>query len=150
MEYSERLNEVRESFNLNRFLEAQRDNYDVALQEIKDGSKQSHWIWYIFPQMRGLGYSSMSEFYGICSREEAEAYLKDDRLNKHLREICQALLSHKDEATAREILGTIDAIKVRSSMTLFDAICPDDIFAEVLNAFYDGQRCYRTLEMLGE
>lgn len=137
-------------FNLDRFIEVQRDNYDTALQEIEAGSKQSHWIWYIFPQMRGLGHSSMSDYYGIRSREEAEAYLADEWLNDHLREICQALLSHKDEATAREILGTIDAIKVRSSMTLFDAVCHDDIFAEVLDTFYDGDRCEQTLAMLDE
>lgn len=135
-------------FNLDRFIEAQRDNYKTALQEITDGSKQSHWIWYIFPQMRGLGHSPMSDYYGISSREEAEAYLEDDWLNNHLREICQALLAHKDEATAREILGTIDALKVRSSMTLFDAVCPDDIFAEVLDAFYGSERCEQTLGLL--
>lgn len=135
-------------YMLERFLQAQERDYECALQEINAGQKQSHWIWYIFPQIKGLGYSSMNEYYGIGSREEAEAYLANNILNAHLREICQALLSHKEDASAWEILGTIDAIKVRSSMTLFDAVCPDDIFAEVLNAFYGGQHCEQTLEIL--
>lgn len=131
-----------------RFLVAQERDYECVLQEIKDGQKQSHWIWYIFPQIKGLGYSSMSEYYGIGSREEAEAYLANETLNAHLREITQALLSHRGSRTAWEILGTIDAIKVRSCMTLFDYICPNDIFAEVLDAFYEGLRCEKTIQFL--
>lgn len=135
-------------FNLNRFLGAQESYYADALREIKQGYKQSHWIWFIFPQMRGLGRSPMAENYGIKSIEEARAYLEDPILKKRLIEISSALLKHKGKSTAYEILGTIDAIKVRSCMTLFDHILPNTIFAEVLDAFYNGERDVMTLELL--
>ena len=133
--------------NLQRFLSAQEYDYLIALREIQNGSKQSHWIWYIFPQIKGLGRSYQSEYYGITNRQEAEAYLAEPILNARMREITLALLEHKDK-TAQQILGGIDAMKVKSSMTLFDAIAPDDIYAEVLNIFYAGDRCKRTLEHL--
>ena len=133
--------------NLQRFLSAQEYDHPIALREIQNGCKQSHWIWYIFPQIKGLGRSYQSQFYGIANRQEAEAYLAEPTLNARLREITLALLEHKDK-TAHQILGGIDAIKVKSSMTLFDAIAPDDIYAEVLNTFYADERCKRTLEYL--
>ena len=133
--------------NLHRFLSAQGDDYPIALREIKNGCKQSHWIWYIFPQIKGLGFSHLSQFYGIANLQEAEAYLAEPTLNARLREITLALLEHKDK-TAQQILGGIDAMKVKSSMTLFDAIAPNDIYADVLNIFYAGDRCKRTLEHL--
>ena len=135
-------------FNLNRFLGAQESYYADALREIKQGYKQSHWIWFIFPQMRGLGRSSMAEYYGISSIEEARAYLDHPTLKARLIEISTALLQHKGKSTAYEILGTIDAIKVRSSMTLFDHIMHNAISAEVLNAFYNSERDVMTLELL--
>ena len=133
--------------NLQRFLSAQEHDYPIALREIQNGCKQNHWIWYIFPQIKGLGRSYQSQFYGIANRQEAEAYLAEPTLNARLREITLALLEHKDK-TAQQILGGIDAMKVKSSMTLFDAIAPDDIYAEVLNIFFRGDRCRRTLEYL--
>lgn len=135
-------------FNLNRFLGAQESYYADALREIKQGYKQSHWIWFIFPQMRGLGRSPMAENYGIKSIEEARAYLEDSILKKRLIEISSALLKHKGKSTAYEILGTIDAIKVRSSMTLFDHNMPNAIFAEVLEAFYNSERDDKTMQMI--
>lgn len=135
------------NYNLNRFLTAQAQDYPIALREIQNGSKQSHWIWYIFPQIKGLGYSYQSLFYGITNRQEAEAYLAEPTLNTRLREITLALLAHKDK-TAFQILGHTDALKVNSSMTLFDAISPNDIYAEVLSTFYNGQRCQKTLNFL--
>lgn len=135
-------------FNLNRFLGAQESFYADALKEIKQGYKQSHWIWFIFPQMRGLGRSPMAENYGIASIEEARAYLENPTLKQRLIEISTALLKHKGKSTAYEILGTIDAIKVRSSMTLFDQVIPNAIFAEVIDAFYNGERDEMTLELL--
>ena len=135
-------------FNLNRFLGAQESYYADALKEIKQGYKQSHWIWFIFPQMRGLGRSPMAENYGITSIEEAQAYLANPTLKKRLIEISTALLKHKGESTAYEILGTLDAMKVRSSMTLFDQVIPNAIFAEVIDAFYNGERDEMTLELL--
>ena len=137
-----------DTFNLQRFLDAQENDYADALREIKQGYKQSHWIWFIFPQMRGLGQSSMAEYYGISSIEEARAYLDNPTLKARLLEISTALLQHKGKSTAYEILGTIDAIKVRSSMTLFDHIMPHAIFAEVLDAFYNSERDDKTMQMI--
>jgi uncharacterized protein (DUF1810 family) len=137
-----------DTFNLQRFLDAQENDYADALREIKQGYKQSHWIWFIFPQMRGLGRSSMAEYYGISSIEEARAYLDHPTLKARLIEISTALLQHKGKSTAYEILGTIDAIKVRSCMTLFDHIMPNAIFAEVLNAFYNSERDEKTTQMI--
>ena len=133
--------------NLQRFLSAQEYDYPIALREIQNGCKQSHWIWYIFPQIKGLGRSYQSEYYGIASRQEAEAYLAEPTLNARLREITLALLEHRDK-TAIQILGHTDALKVKSSLTLFDAIAPNDIYAEVLNTFFAGERCKRTLEFI--
>ena len=136
---------TQDTFNLQRFLDAQENDYADALREIKQGYKQSHWIWFIFPQMRGLGKSYMAEYYGISSIEEARAYLDHPTLKARLIEISTALLQHKGKSTAYEILGTIDAIKVRSSMTLFDHILPNAIFADVLDAFYNGERDEKTM-----
>lgn len=134
-------------FNLARFIEAQEHNYKNALQEIQNSCKQSHWIWYIFPQIKGLGHSYMSQHYAITSLDEARAYLAHPELGARLREITMALLQHKNK-TAEQILGYIDAVKVRSSMTLFDIIEPNSIFAEVLDVFYDGKPDDRTLQLL--
>ena len=139
---------TQDPFNLQRFLDAQKNDYADALHEIKQGYKQNHWIWFIFPQMRGLGRSYMAEYYGISSIEEARAYLDNPILKARLIEISTALLQHKDRSTAYEILGTIDAIKVRSSMTLFDHIMPHAIFAKVLDAFYNSQRDEKTTQMI--
>ena len=140
-----------EDYDLERFMEAQDEqwySYDKALAEIKNGQKVGHWIWYVFPQMKGLGHSYNSEYYGISGLEEAKAYLADELLGSRLREISQTLLSHKGKS-AQMILGSIDALKVRSSMTLFDLVSPNDIFADVLNTFYDGVKCDKTLWRLG-
>lgn len=136
------------SFDLNRFLEAQQLDYPLALKEIKDGLKRGHWIWYIFPQIKGLGHSYNSEFYGISSKEEAKAYLDHSVLGPRLREITQALLELNNK-TADDILGYPDVLKVRSCMTLFDLVSPNDIFNEVLYKYYEGQRCDKTIWRLG-
>ena len=139
-----------EKYDIQRFITAQEQSYDgykQALSEIQQGRKTSHWIWYIFPQIKGLGHSYMSEFYGISGLEEAQEYMKNETLSTRLREITNALLAHSDKS-ADDILGYIDAKKVKSSMTLFDAVCPDDIFREVLNQFYGGKGCQRTLGKL--
>ena len=138
------------NYDLQRFIKAQEQSYDgykQALSEIQQGRKTSHWIWYIFPQIKGLGHSYMSNYYGISCLEEAQEYLSNEVLSARLREITNALLSHKDK-TSKEILGDVDSWKVRSCMTLFDTVCPDDIFREVLNQFYDGKSCQRTLRKL--
>ena len=146
-----------EQYDIQRFINAQDGaygSYTEALREIRNGRKTGHWIWYIFPQMRGLGHSDMSDYYGIGSLEEAKEYLDNPVLKERLIEISTALLEHaqggwlRRPKSAEEILGTIDAHKVRSSMTLFDLVMPDSVFAEVLNAFYEGKRDMRTLQIL--
>ena len=135
-----------------RFIKAQDngDSYNVALEEIKRGQKQTHWIWYIFPQIEGLGHSTMAKKYAIRSLQEAKAYLENDKLNARLREITGALLEHAGDKDITHIMGHIDAMKVRSCMTLFDIISPHDIFEEVLDKFYDGKRCEATLNIVRE
>lgn len=140
------------NYNLERFVEAQkeeRNGYEKALKEIKNGKKLSPWIWYIFPQIKGLGHSFNSEFYGISGLDEAEAYLYHDLLGARLREITNALLVQFGKP-ARTVLGIIDDLKVRSCMTLFDIVSPNDIFADVLDKFYESKRCQKTLIRLGK
>ena len=134
---------------MERFIEAQERHYQLALTEVQAGKKQGHWIWYIFPQMRGLGRSYFAHMYGIRDREEAEEYLNHEVLGKRLREITAALLAH-EERTAEEIFGDLDAMKVGSCMTLFDIISPEDIFSEVLRRFYSNTRCEITIAMLSK
>lgn len=134
---------------LERFVEAQKRDYKIALEEVRSGQKRTHWIWYIFPQMYGLGHSCYANLYGIRDRKEAEEYLKDKTLGKRLREITSTLLQHEGKS-AEEIFGELDAMKVRSSMTLFDTVCPNDMFAEVLEKFYNGERCGITIAKLNE
>ncbi len=132
---------------LERFLKAQERDYEFALKEVKNGRKLTHWIWYIFPQMTGLGSSCYSKLYGIQHQAEAREYLAHPVLGKRLREITSELMEHSGK-NADLIFGGLDAMKVRSCMTLFDYISPRDIFSEVLTVFYDGKRCERTLGML--
>ena len=134
-------------YNLNRFIEAQQNTYETALSEIKDGCKQSHWIWYIFPQHKDLGYSYNAKFYGISCLEEAKDYLFHPVLGVRLKEILTTLLEHTDKSI-EDILGDVDALKLKSSMTLFDIVLPDDIFNTVLNVFYNGERDNITLSLL--
>ena len=125
------------TYDLQRFLCAQESAYPVALREIQSGGKQSHWIWYIFPQQKGLGHSFNSEFYGLDGVDEARAYLAHPVLGARLREITQALLTHRGKRSIRELMGSsIDVLKLHSSMTLFDQVSPNDIFAEVLQTYF--------------
>lgn len=138
---------------LKRFLEAQDSRYagyETALKEIKAGFKQSHWVWYIFPQMKGLGHSGYSNLYGISSLLEAKAYLEEPILSARLREALQAVVAHAGSRTAEEVLGRTDAMKLRSCLTLFDIVCPDDVFAEALVYLFDGKLCRRTLDIVAE
>ena len=140
-----------ENTDINRFIEAQETpyfcGYKQALEEIKNGRKINHWIWYIFPQHRCLGRSSRAHYYGIADRVEAKRYLNHTLLGRRIREITEALLEHKDK-TALSIFGDIDAIKVRSCMTMFDFLSPNDIFGEVLRSFYNEERCEITLKVM--
>ena len=148
-EFAELLNNgtTEDPFCLERFVKAQEQMYAIALQEIEHGQKWSHWIWYIFPQLAVLGHSRNAKYYGLSGYDEAEAYLNHPVLGCRLREITQALLQHK-ELTAEEILGEIDAMKVKSCMTLFAKVSPDDIFDEVLNVFYKGSYDKLTLDLM--
>lgn len=130
---------------LERFLTAHKYNYENALREITDGRKRTHWIWFIFPQLTVLGRSANAKYYGISGYDEAKAYLEHPILGVRLREITMALLQHRGES-AVDILGNIDAVKVRSCMTLFDTVSPDDIFQEVLDTFYGGSSDKKTLD----
>lgn len=134
--------------NLERFVEAQKHSYSTALSEIKSGRKRSHWMWYIFPQIKGLGYSSTAQYYAIQSREEAEAYLEHPVLGKRLVEISEELLKLKS-SNAREVFGYPDDMKLKSSMTLFFLVSGEAIFRQVINQFFDGEMDERTKELLG-
>ena len=134
---------------LNRFLAAQEKSYETALQELKNGRKHSHWMWYIFPQLKALGYSETALYYGITDMEEAKSYLAHPILNARLVACCEAILLHKDKSALR-ILGDIDAMKLKSSMTLFALASEEEntIFHQVLTQFYDGKMDAKTKEIL--
>jgi ADP-ribosylglycohydrolase/uncharacterized protein (DUF1810 family) len=126
-------------FNLQRFIDMQQTDYSTALQEMKNGQKQNHWIWYVFPQLRGLGHSSYSWIYGLADTEEAKAYLIHPVLGPRLREVTQAVLAHRGKDIVNVMGSSIDALKLCSSMTLFDSVSPNDVFREVLDAFFEGK-----------
>ena len=135
------------NYNLNRFIEAQNRDYDIALAEIRAGKKVSHWMWYIFPQLKGLGRSSTSEYYGLSGIKEAQAYLSDPILKARIIEITDAVIAHKDKS-AEEIFGGIDAKKLRSCMTLFSIVAPDiPVFEAVLEQFFHGVPDRNTLRL---
>ncbi len=136
--------------SLSRFHEAQRRDYAQALAEIRAGRKRSHWIWYIFPQIQGLGYSSTSQYYAIRDLDEARAYLADPVLRARLLEISQALLALPCSDPG-EVMGYPDDLKLRSSMTLFELAEPEcPVFPAVLEKFFGGQRDKRTLALAGK
>lgn len=134
--------------NLNRFIEAQKNDYQKALLEISNGRKQSHWMWYIFPQIDGLAFSSTSKFYAIKDIKEAEEYLNHPVLGSRLIEISNALLSLKSR-NPNQILGSPDDLKLKSSMTLFSSL-PDTnpVFQKVLDKFFNGTKDDKTLQII--
>lgn len=132
---------------LDRFLQAQEHVYSRALQEVRKGQKLSHWMWYIFPQIHGLGYSDTARYYAIRDRAEAEAYLKHPVLGSRLREITYALI-FQDCRDAQRIFGYTDSMKLRSCMTLFYAVSRDFLFQKVLDLFFRGESDALTLEIL--
>jgi uncharacterized protein (DUF1810 family) len=135
-------------FDLGRFVEAQEDDYAQALSEVRSGRKVSHWMWYIFPQFAGLGFSSISQHYAIKSRAEAEAYLRHPVLGPRLLEIAEAALSVEGR-TARQIFGSPDDMKLKSCATLFAAFSPEgSVFHRLLDKYFDGRPDTRTLELL--
>lgn len=136
--------------SLQRFIDAQAPVYDAVCAELRAGRKQSHWMWFIFPQLRGLGSSVMSQRYGIAGRAEAQAYLRHPLLGARLREGMALLLAQRGRS-ARDILGEVDALKLCSCATLFEAVAPEEpLFAQVLQRFYNGRRDARTLTLLAQ
>lgn len=134
--------------DLQKFLDAQERDYEVALAEIRSGRKRSHWMWYIFPQIAGLGSSATSKFYAIENVGEAENYLAHPTLGKRLIEISNALMEIEGK-TANEIFGSPDDAKLKSSMTLFGALeNTDPVFGRVLDKYFDGAQDRRTLELI--
>ncbi len=128
-----------EPYDLQRFLDAQNEGgtYERALTELRAGRKTSHWMWFLFPQIEGLGRSPMAQRYAIGSAAEARAYLAHPVLGPRLRECAEALLEVEGRS-AEQILGPVDALKLRSSMTLFAPVASDDLFQRVLDRYYGG------------
>ncbi|HUQ65466.1 MAG TPA: DUF1810 domain-containing protein [Flavitalea sp.] len=136
-----------EEINLQRFIDAQEANYERALSEINNGRKESHWMWYIFPQIQGLGFSSTSVVYAIRDIMEAEAFLKHPLLGNRLIGICNVLLKIRS-SDALQIFGSPDNVKLKSSMTLFSSLNMNPVFDSVLDKFFQGKKDDQTLSIL--
>jgi uncharacterized protein (DUF1810 family) len=135
--------------DLNRFVEGQRSTYDRALAELRSGRKRSHWMWYVFPQLAGLGRSAMSAQYAIASLAQAEAYLRHPVLGARLIECTTAVLGLEGRS-AHDIFGSPDDLKLRSCATLFDVVSePESPFAKLLAKYFGGERDEQTLRLLG-
>jgi uncharacterized protein (DUF1810 family) len=135
-------------YDLNRFIEAQETNYDDALSELRAGRKRSHWMWYVFPQLSGLGNSAMSYRYGIRSEDEARAYLEHPVLGPRLIECGEAVLAVENRS-AHDILGSPDDLKLRSCATLFAHVSPPgSVFERILDKYYSSERDPRTLGLI--
>lgn len=133
---------------LDRFIRAQEYNYSDALKEIKNGRKISHWMWYVFPQIKGLGKSDTAKWYAIKDLQEAKDYLNNEILSNRLEQICKALLD-LDCNDAYKIFGSPDDMKLKSSMTLFEIAAPDNkIFKRVLDKYFNGERDQKTIEII--
>lgn len=135
-------------YKLQRFIDAQENLFEIALLELREGSKQSHWMWFIFPQLAGLGRSPTAQHFAISSLEEARAYLGHALLGSRLLLCLGALQQWGGKRTAERIFGPIDAMKLRSSLTLFEAASGDPSFGRALEAFFDSERDERTLALL--
>lgn len=139
---------MEDKYNLQRFVKAQQQDFSAAYMEVSLGRKRSHWMWYVFPQITGLGMTSTSQYYSIKSAEEAKAYMEHPYLGENMRRICKALLSLQ-ENDPHKIFGTPDDLKLCSSMTLFARTVPEEpLFQQVLEQYYDGRRDERTIEIL--
>jgi len=136
------------NYNLQRFIDAQKEDYEIALAEVRNGRKQSHWMWYIFPQIQGLGFSSTSQFYAIKDLHEAEEFIKHPVLGSRLVRISNELLKLESN-NATKVFGSPDDLKLKSSMTLFSALPnTDPVFELVLTKFFDGKKDSKTLQIL--
>ncbi|MBQ6154864.1 DUF1810 domain-containing protein [bacterium] len=136
-------------YDLSRFSKVHQWDYPRALAEIRQGEKKSHWMWYIFPQLRGLGHSARAHIYGLADAQEAKAFVEDEYLGGHLREISQELL--KFDGDIKALMGDVDAMKLRSCMTLFVQVAPEEpVWQQVLDKFFDGKQDELTLKMLAQ
>ena len=138
---------LEDKYNIIRFLKAQEDVYLIACKELHEGRKRSHWMWYIFPQLKYLGLSYNAKYYGISGITEATAYLQHPILGQRLREVTSIIL-HLSGYDAETIFGGVDAMKLRSSMTLFDVVSPNDIFAQIIDKYFNGQSDNRTISII--
>ena len=132
--------------SLDRFIEAQKEDYDMAFREISNGRKRNHYMWYIFPQIKGLGHSSTSRYYRIDGLEEAKEYMENEYLSNNLIKISQKLLDLETDDPI-EIFGSTDSKKLKSSMTLFELVSDNEVFSLVLEKYFDGNRDERTLDL---
>jgi uncharacterized protein (DUF1810 family) len=139
---------VSDPYNLQRFIDAQAATFTTALGELNAGRKQSHWMWFIFPQLAGLGNSSTARFYAIASLDEARAYSNHPLLGARLRQCVEALLPWSSTRSADQILGSVDALKLRSSLTLFVVAGHGDLFNRALELFFNAEPDQRTLALL--
>lgn len=134
-------------YNIDRFVEMHELYYPIALAEIKDGHKRSHWMWYIFPQLKGLGHSQKSEYYGLSNVEEVKEYMSNEYLKNNMLEICNELLKLDDNID--DVFGYPDNLKLKSSMTLFEYSLPDEkVFNNIIDKFYNGERDNITIAYL--
>ena len=136
------------SYDLTRFITAQEHSYDAALSEIKSGRKRTHWMWYIFPQIEGLGHSATAQFYAISDLQEAKEYYSHPVLGPRLVEISEALLSLEGD-NATTVMGYPDDLKLKSSMTLFAIASGNPVFTQVLEKYFDGRQDRYTVKILG-
>jgi len=139
---------MNDTFDLNRFIDAQRAVYPDVLEELRSGRKRSHWMWFIFPQLAGLGHSETSRFYAISGAAEATAYLNNPLMGARLLECTRTVLERSGQS-ARAMFGTPDDMKLRSCMTLFASVAPEQVcFQQVLDRFFDGETDAKTIALL--
>jgi len=137
-----------EKYNLDRFLKAQEGVYETALKELKAGKKQSHWMWFCFPQIKGLGMSHTAHLYGIKDMQEAKDYLGNEVLKARLVEMCQTLLALETN-DVEQVFGYPDYLKLKSSLVLFSWVNPDEeVFSKTLDKFFKGETCPQTVDMV--
>ena len=141
---------MNDPYNLQRFVDAQNEVFNRALAELERGRKESHWMWFIFPQLAGLGRSATAQYYALGSIGEARAYLAHQVLGPRLGQSVEAVLQWAGKRSAEQIFGPVDAAKLRSSMTLFDRVAPAGAFGRSLEGLFDGERDERTLALLNE
>ena len=135
--------------NINRFIEAQNRYHNIALNELKNGRKQSHWMWFIFPQLQGLGSSSMAQYYAINDINEAKEYWSNEYLRKNYLELCEVLLN-LDDNNSKNIFGYIDSIKLQSSLTLFYQVEKIELIKKLIDKFYNGELDIKTINILNK